>query len=78
MLRLPFSIHSFCTDDPTTSTAKSPLTKNDAVSTVPTMVRGDWVLFHPVYSPEELRAVQVTLLRNYMIVSDISCLGFTS
>ncbi|TEB39918.1 alternative oxidase [Coprinellus micaceus] len=24
------------------------------------MVRGDWVLFHPVYSPEELKAVEVT------------------
>ncbi|KJA24062.1 hypothetical protein HYPSUDRAFT_39201 [Hypholoma sublateritium FD-334 SS-4] len=37
----------------------SPLTKHDAVSTVPGLVRGDWVLFHPVYSPEELRAVEV-------------------
>ncbi|CAK5267167.1 unnamed protein product [Mycena citricolor] len=35
------------------------LTTPDAVSTVPTMVRGDWVLFHPVYSPEEVKAVQV-------------------
>ncbi|KAG6917466.1 hypothetical protein DXG01_002443 [Tephrocybe rancida] len=31
----------------------------DAVSTVPTMVRGDWVLFHPVYRTDELRAVEV-------------------
>lgn len=38
----------------------SPLTKHDAVSTVPGLVRGDWVLFHPVYSPEELRAVEVS------------------
>jgi hypothetical protein len=37
----------------------SQLKKPDAVSTVPTMVRGDWVLFHPVYTPEEMRAVQV-------------------
>ncbi|KAF8158328.1 mitochondrial alternative oxidase [Crassisporium funariophilum] len=37
----------------------SPLTKPDAVSTVPVMVRGDWVLFHPVYSPDELTAVEV-------------------
>ena len=22
-------------------------------------VRGDWVLFHPVYTPEELRSVEV-------------------
>ncbi|KZT40661.1 AOX, alternative oxidase mitochondrial precursor [Sistotremastrum suecicum HHB10207 ss-3] len=34
------------------------LTKHDAVSTVPD-VRGDWVLFHPVYSPEELKAIEV-------------------
>ncbi|OCH85574.1 alternative oxidase [Obba rivulosa] len=25
----------------------------------PTVVKGDWVLFHPVYSPEELRSVQI-------------------
>lgn len=37
----------------------SQLTKPDAVSTVPTMVRGDWVLFHPVYTQEELKAVEV-------------------
>lgn len=37
----------------------SQLTKHDAVSTVP--FRGDWVLFHPVYTPEELKAVQVRL-----------------
>ncbi|KAI0917335.1 hypothetical protein AcW1_007450 [Taiwanofungus camphoratus] len=34
------------------------LTKEDAVSTVPEM-KGDWVLFHPVYSPEELRSVEI-------------------
>jgi len=34
------------------------LTKADGVSTVPTMIRGDWVLFHPVYTPEELKAVE--------------------
>jgi len=33
--------------------------KQSAASTVPIMVHGDWVLFHPVYSPEELKAVQV-------------------
>ena len=38
------------------------LTKQDGVSTVPTMVRGDWVLFHPVYTPEELKAVEVSPL----------------
>ncbi|GBE84957.1 Alternative oxidase, mitochondrial [Sparassis crispa] len=35
------------------------LIKHDAVSTVPQEVRGDWVLFHPVYTPEELRSVQI-------------------
>jgi len=35
------------------------VTQPDAVSTVPTMVRGDWVLFHPVYTEEELRGVEV-------------------
>ena len=24
------------------------------------MVRGDWVLFHPVYTPDELKAVEVS------------------
>ncbi|KAG5351683.1 hypothetical protein C0989_005276 [Termitomyces sp. Mn162] len=37
------------------------ITQADAVSTVPTMVRGDWVLFHPVYTPEELRSVEESL-----------------
>ena len=43
----------------TSSHTPSQLTKPDAVSTVPEMVRGDWVLFHPVYSTDELKAVQV-------------------
>ncbi|KIL67840.1 hypothetical protein M378DRAFT_9105 [Amanita muscaria Koide BX008] len=34
------------------------LTKPDAASTVPNF-RGDWVLFHPVYTSEELKAVEV-------------------
>ena len=42
----------------TISTAAA-LTQPGAVSTVPTMVRGDWVLFHPVYTQEELKAVEV-------------------
>ncbi|KAF9220966.1 alternative oxidase [Gyrodon lividus] len=33
--------------------------KLDTVNTVPVEVRGDWVLFHPVYSQEELRSVQI-------------------
>ncbi|KAF8349322.1 mitochondrial alternative oxidase [Amanita rubescens] len=35
-----------------------PLRKEDAVSTVPKF-RGDWVLFHPVYTTEELKSVEV-------------------
>lgn len=32
----------------------------DATSTVPPQImKGDWVLFHPVYSPSELQAVEV-------------------
>jgi hypothetical protein len=34
------------------------ITQPDGISTIP-MVRGDWVLFHPVYTPEELKAVEV-------------------
>jgi hypothetical protein len=36
------------------------LTTPDAVSTVPTVIHGDWVLFHPVYSEEEVKAVEVS------------------
>lgn len=39
---------------------EEPLTHLDAVSTVPEM-KGDWVLFHPVYTNEEIKAVQVGL-----------------
>lgn len=47
-----------------TKTPQAQLTKADGVSTVPTMVRGDWVLFHPVYTEEELRAVEVSRWSN--------------
>ncbi|KAJ7140091.1 AOX, alternative oxidase mitochondrial precursor [Mycena crocata] len=53
----PPSSATHAKEEPPASTSQ--LTKPDAVSTVPTMVRGDWVLFHPVYSPEELKAVEV-------------------
>jgi len=33
------------------------------------MVRGDWVLFHPVYQPDELKAVEV-LHRETKTISD--------
>lgn len=36
----------------------SPLTKQDGASTVPQPIHGDWVLFHPVYSENEVKAVQ--------------------
>ncbi|KAF8650134.1 hypothetical protein AX16_005370 [Volvariella volvacea WC 439] len=49
---------------------KPDLTKADAVSTVPsTTFRGDWVLFHPVYTPDELTAVEV-LHRDTKTLSD--------
>jgi len=38
---------------------KEMLTTPDAVSTIPSTFKGDWVLFHPVYTSEELRAVKV-------------------
>ncbi|KAF8895413.1 alternative oxidase [Infundibulicybe gibba] len=43
------------------SHASSPdqLTVPNAASTVPAKVHGDWVLFHPVYTPEELKSVEV-------------------
>lgn len=56
------------------ATSKQGLTTPDAVSTLPpTIVRGDWVLFHPVYSQEEIKAVEV-LQREAKTVSDkIAC-----
>lgn len=36
-----------------------PLTRQDGVSTVPEVLKGDWVLFHPVYSNSEIKAVEV-------------------
>ncbi|KAJ7779350.1 alternative oxidase [Mycena maculata] len=47
----------------------SQLTQPGAESTVPTMVRGDWVLFHPMYTPEEMKAVEV-LHREAKTMSD--------
>jgi ubiquinol oxidase len=47
-------------DLPPAASGSQALTVPDGVSTVPTMVRGDWVLFHPVYTPEELKAVDVS------------------
>ncbi|KAL1748043.1 alternative oxidase-domain-containing protein [Schizophyllum fasciatum] len=44
------------------SAASSPLTKQDAVSTVPQqphVFTGDWLLFHPVYKPDDLKAIEV-------------------
>ncbi|KAG5648285.1 hypothetical protein DXG03_004855 [Asterophora parasitica] len=46
-------------DLPKSSSHATALTQPDAVSTIPTMVRGDWVLFHPVYTQDELKAVEV-------------------
>lgn len=48
----------YITEDVATQSQES-LTTPDVVSTTPPMVHGDWVLFHPVYTSAELRAVQV-------------------
>ena len=46
------------------------LTRPDAASTVPsTTIQGDWVLFHPVYTTEEMKAVEV-LHREAKTLSD--------
>ncbi|KAH7913407.1 AOX, alternative oxidase mitochondrial precursor [Hygrophoropsis aurantiaca] len=55
------------------SSTKQGLTSSDGVSTVPADVHGDWVLFHPVYSSDELKAVEV-LHRDAKTISDkIAC-----
>ncbi|OBZ71227.1 Alternative oxidase, mitochondrial [Grifola frondosa] len=54
------------------------LMKPGAVSTVPNIfkeVRGDWVLFHPVYTPEELHAVEV-MHREAKTLSDTIAYNF--
>jgi len=57
------------------SPGTSALTRHDAVSTIPVMVRGDWVLFHPVYQPAELKAVEV-LHHEGKTISDKLAYGF--
>lgn len=52
------------------------LTKQDGVSTVPTMVRGDWVLFHPVYTAEELKSVEVSSKYLYICIRIIYMLDY--
>ncbi|KAJ7224118.1 hypothetical protein GGX14DRAFT_557007 [Mycena pura] len=47
----------------------------DAVSTMPIMVHGDWVLFHPMYTTAEMRAVEV-LHRDAKTVPDKLAWGF--
>ncbi|KAI6044815.1 AOX, alternative oxidase mitochondrial precursor [Pisolithus marmoratus] len=39
------------------SSKKGVIEDTEKAATVPPAVHGDWVLFHPVYTPEELRAV---------------------
>lgn len=64
------SSHKDKGQEPFKDEKKNALTTPGATSTVP-MVRGDWVLFHPVYSPEELKAVDV-LHREPKNVGDIA------
>lgn len=44
-------------------TASAPQLADKATEVGPPLIRGDWVLFHPVYTPEELRAVEVRYYR---------------
>ncbi|KZT73769.1 alternative oxidase [Daedalea quercina L-15889] len=39
--------------------APPPPTKEEDSTGVPSTIKGDWVLFHPVYTPEELRSVDI-------------------
>ena len=56
------SAYGALADKKVSDTSIKALTHDDAVSTLPTsMMKGDWVLFHPVYSPDELRSVEVRL-----------------
>ena len=56
--RLNDLIHPFPSEN-------GPLRQEDAVSTVPNF-RGDWVLFHPVYSSAELKSVEVIIVINQL------------
>ncbi|KAJ7601061.1 AOX, alternative oxidase mitochondrial precursor [Mycena floridula] len=73
---------SFSTSFPTRNELKQPVAPLKSVPTDPLQasvntvkhagqhtINGDWVLFHPVYSPEELKAVQV-LHRDAKTISD--------
>ncbi|KAJ3554885.1 hypothetical protein NM688_g2878 [Phlebia brevispora] len=55
--------HDATSSDRKAANKSSSLTKEDSASTVPSppkgKLTGDWVLFHPVYTPEEVRAVEV-------------------
>jgi hypothetical protein len=53
------SPHRHDTDSLPPPDGTSDLQKPGAVSTVPNKFRGDWVLFHPVYTQEELASVRV-------------------
>ncbi|KAF9007667.1 alternative oxidase [Hymenopellis radicata] len=54
----------------TSATQSAQLTEPGASSTLP--MHGDWVLFHPVYTPEELKSVEVqqNLHREAQTISD--------
>ncbi|EPT05245.1 hypothetical protein FOMPIDRAFT_1139333 [Fomitopsis schrenkii] len=40
-------------------TTPAPPAKQEDSAGVPSVVKGDWVLFHPVYTPDELRSVDI-------------------
>lgn len=50
----------FWAEDSPASQVSEALTKEGNVTAAaPAVVNGDWVLFHPVYTPQELQAVEV-------------------
>ncbi|KZV71752.1 alternative oxidase [Peniophora sp. CONT] len=71
---------------PSTSEAATPGTEGPHIKTIPAAIakadahdefKGDWVLFHPVYSPEELHAVTV-LKRDAKTWQDKLASGFVA
>lgn len=49
-----------CADDKKTVPTPEPSKQSHELLPAQPVLRGDWVLFHPVYTPEELKAVEVS------------------
>ncbi|KIK24501.1 hypothetical protein PISMIDRAFT_98460 [Pisolithus microcarpus 441] len=50
----------------------------EKITAAPPAVHGDWVLFHPVYSPEELRAVEESHKMERITRPHVNCRFFTA